>query len=85
MPDREHQPVTVDSRWISGVVAHPTRVEAVGERGERHRCAGVARLSSFDGIGGEEANCLDGVTLLLAERVCSCRLGVDGEPERGNR
>lgn len=83
VPYREHQSVTVEPRRIPGVVAHPARVEAVGERGECHRCAGVARLGTFDGIGGEETNGVYGVTLPLAERVCSGRLGEDGEPGRG--
>ena len=63
-----------DPMRIGRVVAHDPLVEQVGQRGQRHRGAGVAAAGLLHGVGGEQPGAVDGLGVEIGPPT---RLGAD--------
>lgn len=63
MTGGEDHAVAVGPMRISGIVSDVLRVERVGQRCQRHRCAGVSRFRRLDGVHREGASGVDGELL----------------------
>ena len=60
MPGREHEAVAVGPVGRVGVVPHDPGPQHVGQRGERHRRAGVAAVGGLRHVHGQATDDVDG-------------------------
>ena len=70
MPRGEDEAVAARPIRRRGIVAHLLRVEEVGDGGERHRRARMARVRLLDGVHREDADRVDRETSRVGRRSC---------------
>jgi hypothetical protein len=69
----QHEAVAVGPGGVARVVAHDPRVERVGDRRERHRRAGMARVRLLDCVHRERPDRVDAELLEVSVGVAGSR------------